>query len=197
MTNIRIEIAQPNELPVAASLASHAMIDLPENKVVFYGNRHRLEAYFRILFTKCPGKVMLAKDGDFIAGIMRIVEYPECQMPPKLALRLFPQMVYTIKGSIYRGIKLQKLWGKYDPQEYHWHLGPIAVAPEMQGKGIGGLMMVHFCKFIDSQNSAGYLETGTEKNVRFYKRFGFSVIDKAQFYDAVTWFMLRQKSGNK
>ena len=194
MSEIIIDTANPNELPEAACLACRAMIDLPENKAVFSGKRHRMESSFQILFKKNPGKVLLARDGDHIIGVMRMIEWPECKPSPLEGLKMLPSMVYALKGSLFRSMKLQALWAKYDPREHHWHFGPFAVKPEMQKQGIGNFMMNHFCKFIDSQNSAGYLETGTMENVRFYEKFGFSVISKASFYDAVTRFMWRPKS---
>lgn len=193
MTSVRIEKAMPNELPEAAFLASRAMIDLPENKIVFSGRRHRMEAVFRILFTNCPGRVLLAKKGDSIAGVMRVVEWPECRPPLMEGLRLLPFMASALKGSIFKSIKLDTLWTRHDPKEHHWHIDPIAVKPEIQRQGVGGLLMDYYCRFVDSRNSAGYLETGMEENVRFYEKFGFSVIGESPFYDAVNWFMWRPK----
>jgi hypothetical protein len=79
MAKIRIEAAMPDELPEAAYLASRAMIDLPENEVVFSGKRHRMEAAFRIVFENVPSQILLAKDANQIVGVMRMIEWPKCQ----------------------------------------------------------------------------------------------------------------------
>jgi hypothetical protein len=44
---------------------------------------------------------------------------------------------------------------------------------------------------LDAAHLAAYLETETARNVRFYERFGFEVIDRADVLGSPTWFMWR------
>ena len=53
------------------------------------------------------------------------------------------------------------------------HLGPIGVAPEAQGQGIGTALMNRYIEHLKQERSAGYLETDRPENVEFYKKFGF------------------------
>jgi len=78
-----------------------------------------------------------------------------------------------------------------DPDEPHLHLGPIGVAPETQGKGIGTALMNRYIEQLDQEHAPGYLETDRPKNVDFYKRFGFVVQAEEQVIGTPTWYMWR------
>ena len=58
----------------------------------------------------------------------------------------------------------------------HWYLALLAVAPNSQRKGIGGILLEPILKQADSQGLPCYLETSTEKAVRFYQKHGFDII---------------------
>ncbi len=82
-------------------------------------------------------------------------------------------------------------WGRHDPLEQHWHLGPIGVLPTHQGSGIGSILMERFCKEVDACLATAYLETDLDKNVRFYEKFGFTVISESKIFDVKNRYMLR------
>jgi predicted N-acetyltransferase YhbS len=66
--------------------------------------------------------------------------------------------------------------------EQHWRLGPVGVLPSHQGKGIGTTLLNRFCKEVDACLTPVYLETDTDKNVRFYERFGFQVVEETDIF---------------
>jgi len=78
----------------------------------------------------------------------------------------------------------------------HWYLQNIAVKPEEQRKGYGGLLMGAMLKKIDSEGLPIYLETNNEKNLSFYQRYGFEIIEHAIIpeTDVPLWCMLRKPS---
>jgi predicted N-acetyltransferase YhbS len=193
MSKITISAAKPDELPEAAELTSRAMINLPEVAVVFRGKRQRMEAVQRITYEKMPGQVFVAKDDSQIVGVMRVVEWPHCKLSPQENDKLLPSMKIALKDTLPRAMKFQQIWGRRDPKEHHWHLDPLAVLPESQGRGIGTQMMNYYCEYIDARDAAGYLETGTMDNVHFYERFGFSVIGEAPIFEVPTRLMWRSK----
>jgi len=194
MSAFSILMAKPEELDDAALLASHAMIDLPENVAVFRGNRQRMEHVFRIVFHRRPGRVFLAKDGMEIVGMMRIAEWPYCYPSPLLKLKLLPSMLLAMRDTMPRALKLQGVWARRDPKEHHVHFGPIAVKKESQRRGIGTALMKHLTEYADDIKENVYLETGTKRNVLFYSHFGFEIIDEASVLAATTWFMWRAKN---
>ena len=153
----------------------------------------KLEATFAARFKYLPGRVFVAElDGD-IVGAMRIVEWPDCQAPPLQSLKMMPSMLGAIDGlrPLMRVMKLLGAWKKHDPKEPHWHLEPLGVTPELQGKGIGSQMMKFYCQLIDSDGIAAYHETDRPENVPFYEKFGFKVVGQETIYGAPNWFLLR------
>jgi GNAT superfamily N-acetyltransferase len=64
---------------------------------------------------------------------------------------------------------------RHFPDEPTWYLQAFGVAPEAQGQGIGSRMILPVLERADANDQACYLETGTERNVRFYERFGFDI----------------------
>ncbi len=84
-----------------------------------------------------------------------------------------------------------RTWSKHHPTEPHWHLGPIAIVPELQGQGIGSQLLEHFCSHVDQAGQAAYLETDRPENVPLYERFGFKVTEEAPVLGVRNWFMWR------
>ena len=76
----------------------------------------------------------------------------------------------------------------------HWYLQTLGVEPAHQGKGYGSLLMEYMFEKIDKSNPLPvFLETSTEINVKFYKRFGFEVVKEGIIpsTDVEQWYLLR------
>jgi len=76
----------------------------------------------------------------------------------------------------------------------HWYLQTLGVEPAHQGKGYGSLLMEYMLEKIDNTNPLpAFLETSTEINVKFYKRFGFEVMKEGIIpeTDVEQWYLLR------
>jgi GNAT superfamily N-acetyltransferase len=84
-----------------------------------------------------------------------------------------------------------RAWRQRDPDSAHSHFGPIAVAPERQGTGVGRLLMQRYCAEVDGTAEPGYLETDRPENVRFYSRAGFEVVSETEVLGVRNWFMRR------
>ncbi|MBV9044108.1 MAG: GNAT family N-acetyltransferase, partial [Alphaproteobacteria bacterium] len=59
------------------------------------------------------------------------------------------------------------------PHERHYYLAFIAVAPRLQGIGLGGAILESCIAKIDAAHEAAYLENSNPKNTRLYERMGF------------------------
>jgi len=76
----------------------------------------------------------------------------------------------------------------------HWYLQTLGVEPAHQGKGYGSLLMEYMLEKIDTTNPLPvFLETSTEINVKFYKRFGFEVVREEIIpgTGVKQWYLLR------
>jgi GNAT superfamily N-acetyltransferase len=85
---------------------------------------------------------------------------------------------------------LQQFASKSPPQPY-WNLGPVGVDPEHQGRGIASAMLDAFCRMLDEQHAASFLETDGEKNVPLYAKFGYELTEQATVLGFPMWFMYR------
>lgn len=79
----------------------------------------------------------------------------------------------------------------------HRYLWVLGVDPPNQGKGLGGRLMEAGLARADAEGAVCYLETGLERNVRFYEKHGFKVVDegKSPGLCVQLWAMLREKTG--
>jgi ribosomal protein S18 acetylase RimI-like enzyme len=61
----------------------------------------------------------------------------------------------------------------------------------MQGQGIGSRLLREFCRIVDEEKTAAWLETDKEINVSFYQKHGFDVVAKDIVNGVPNWFMKR------
>ena len=89
-------------------------------------------------------------------------------------LRLLPMFVRLCGfPRLGRGSAMGESMEKHHPHDPHFYLAFIAVAPRLQGLGLGGAMMEASLKHIDETGAAAYLENSNPRNTRLYERFGF------------------------
>ncbi|MET3700129.1 acetyltransferase (GNAT) family protein [Bacillus oleivorans] len=62
----------------------------------------------------------------------------------------------------------------------HWYLMALGVDTIHQGKGLGSALIIPGISLAEKENLPCYLETFTEKNLAFYKKHDFRIIDKKQ-----------------
>lgn len=89
-------------------------------------------------------------------------------------LRLLPLFLRLCGLARFRrGAAMGDAMEKNHPHESHFYLAFIAVAPRLQGMGLGSAMMEANLKAIDARGAAAYLENSNPKNTRLYERSGF------------------------
>ncbi|MFX1379431.1 MAG: GNAT family N-acetyltransferase [Promethearchaeota archaeon] len=76
----------------------------------------------------------------------------------------------------------------------YWYLGPIAVDPKYQGKGFAGMLLRPMLRRIENEHTPIWLETNLERNVSFYKHFGFFILEEIIIpkTNIINWFMIRE-----
>jgi len=195
---IDIQKMSPNEHREVAQLLALAFEKMPSTLSVYKKLKNvnqKQEVLFEALISQKAGTVYIAKDQNDIVGMMRISQWPDCQMKPFEALKTLPLIVRTLgMRTLPRAMKMRGAWSKNDPKFPHWHLDPIGVHPNHQGKGIGSKLMAYYCDMVDENNDRAYLETDKAENVSFYEKFGYKVIKKEKVLDFTTWYMLRESS---
>jgi ribosomal protein S18 acetylase RimI-like enzyme len=78
--------------------------------------------------------------------------------------------------------------------EPHWYVAAIGVDPDSQGEGLGSVLMEHGIARADRDDKPIYLETETERNVGFYQRLGFDVVEefRPDVLNVPMWLMARR-----
>jgi ribosomal protein S18 acetylase RimI-like enzyme len=60
----------------------------------------------------------------------------------------------------------------------HWYLFILGVDTVHQGRGVGGQLIAPMLARCDEEKTPAYLETATERNLPFYERHGFKVVEE-------------------
>ncbi|MEI9995938.1 MAG: GNAT family N-acetyltransferase [Rhizomicrobium sp.] len=86
-------------------------------------------------------------------------------MPLFVRLCGFPRLL--------RGSAMADAMEKNHPAEKHFYLAFLAVAPRLQGLGLGGTLLEATVTRADTLGVPAYLENSNPKNTRLYERAGF------------------------
>jgi GNAT superfamily N-acetyltransferase len=95
-------------------------------------------------------------------------------------------------GRILRGLGQVEV---RHPDEPHLYLAVLGVDPSRQGQGIGSALIRPGLELCDRERLPAYLETGRERNLAFYGRHGFAVVDRLELPKGPpVWFLWREPS---
>ena len=187
-----------DELENAALLVGRAMRDNPNNVQAFGQDRgHRERALARMFLpvlqrTHAKGNVIGAFCEGKLLGVYGMTAPGRCQLRSCEKLRMVPAILLENSlSTTMRVLRWTSEWSRRDPRGPHWHLGPVAVDSNLQGRGVGGSMLAAFCACMDDWCTLSYLETDKSENVSFYQKFGFRVAGQANVLAVPNWFMSR------
>lgn len=192
---IVIQKYTPSLREATVSALAEAFVTNPLHVAAFGAGRvERNRLFFRIGFERMfTGAAFLALEGEKVRGYIHFNASPLC-LPPAEAVPAFAAAyLQPLEDALPHVIKWFSRWASLDPEEPHAHLGPIGVAPECQGRGVGTALMERYIEHLDREEIAGYLETDREVNVEFYKLFGFEVVREEQLIGVPTWYMRRPR----
>jgi ribosomal protein S18 acetylase RimI-like enzyme len=199
MTDLSLRALDHSEWRVAAGLLARGMRDNPVNVQAFgseSGPREKAMVRFFgpvVRGLQQRGSILAAVRGKAIVGVCGMAGPGRCQPTFGEKLRILPAVVIGNAASVpLRVLRWTGEWARRDPAEPHWHLGPVAVEPDLQGQGIGGAMVANFCAQMGERRALSYLETDKSENVRFYERFGYAVLAEGLVVGVPNWFMMRR-----
>jgi ribosomal protein S18 acetylase RimI-like enzyme len=155
---------------------------------------HRIEALTQLfggMIPMQPEPLRAREDGE-VVGVCGLLRPPECMVHAfgTMPADQFRPMLGDPADQA-RLVEWLQTWGKRDPDEPHFHLGPVAADAGKKGRGIGSAMMQAFCERVDRGHALAYLETDKDENVGFYERFGFETVGEATVIGVTNWFMRR------
>ena len=119
------------------------------------------------------GEVWMAEDGS-VATAWLPPDVPPSSGGFWEQLRLIP-LFWRLCGfpRFMRGSAMSEAMDKNHPHERHYYLSFIAVAPRLQGIGLGSALLEATLTRIDETGAPAYLENSNPKNTRLYERQGF------------------------
>jgi ribosomal protein S18 acetylase RimI-like enzyme len=91
----------------------------------------------------------------------------------------------------HRWARVYELLREHHPVESHWYLATIGVDPELWGRGIGTGLLSAWLQMVDADLEPAYLETDVDRNIRFYERAGFAVVEELRILGVGIWTMRR------
>jgi GNAT superfamily N-acetyltransferase len=187
------------ELGEAANLLGRGMCDNPANVRVFgitdaERRARALERFFGPVLAGLHQRGVIYgafREGSLV-GVCGMARPTFCRPTVLEKFGIVPSVVFgTPAGTALRVMTWAGEWARRDLAEPHWHLGPVAVDPQLQGQGIGTAMLTAFCSRVDDLSMLSYLETDKYENVRFYRKLGFDVVAAAEVLGVPNWFMSR------
>jgi GNAT superfamily N-acetyltransferase len=195
---IRIEKYSAAQLEAAIALLSDAFVTNPLHIAAFGSRRiDQNRLFFRIgLRHMFAGQAFVALVDDQVCGYVHFNASPHCLPAPEEIPTAAVTVLKPLGAAIPNVINWFARWCHLDPDEPHVHLGPIGVAPELQGRGVGTALMNRYLEHLKQEQSAGYLETDRPENVEFYQKFGFVVQHQEQLIGTPTWYMWRRQPEN-
>ncbi len=199
LEGLEIGALDPSEIGGALGVISRGMRDNPIHVAAFGEDPERRKRSLRRLFGAAFSAMglhehMLVARGEDgrIVGVMGMMPPGGCLPGPVQRLRMLPTLLRNGPRAAGRTMGWLGAWGKRDPEERHWHLGPVAVDAHLQGMGVGSKLMRVFSVQMDAAGEDAYLETDKPVNVRFYERFGFEVVGEEDVLGVPNWFMFRR-----
>ena len=190
----------PGELTEAACIVGDAMADNPVHLAVFgppeASNRRRQSELFAVIYRRTRPRLLVARLEGRPVGVLGMLAWPRCRLGVVDALRLALPVARILGSDLVKAARWRLAWGRHHPEEAHWHLGPVAVRPDLQRRGIGTALMGRFLDSVDADGLPAYLETDRPENVRWYGRFGFQVHHRIEVDGVPTWLMWRPAAGS-
>ena len=189
----------------AAQVLGKAFADEPVSVVIYrsFSPSRRVQALTLdfsaelVVSLRLGYPIQVNEDGKVVAAAL--IYPPGAYPPPRWEQWKF--LVKSVLGNGWYDVRSWVKWlnevDKIHPTEAHFYLEYIGVEPTYQGKGYGSMIMEHLVAKADQEAVGCYLENANPRNIPFYQRFGFKVVNEKYIIGFTTWFMWREPAGSR
>lgn len=183
-----IERLESPRIPEAAAMLRRAFDTDPMFRFLLPGERAR-HTWLRLLMAsalaECANRGEIwAAQLDGLAGAIGIVPpgHAHASIGSRIAslLRLLattptrpPSWRFVIHGP-----RVLQVLAAGHPRERHLYVQVLGADPSMHGRGVGAALIEKALARAAEEGAFAYLETTNERNLGFYGRFGFRVVDE-------------------
>jgi ribosomal protein S18 acetylase RimI-like enzyme len=170
------------DIPRISRALARAFEDDPIWRFLYPGDQDPVGKYATV-FDYFLRKVWLAENESYgLAGLQGAALW----MPPGRwhvgvldQLRMFPRMIAISGRKFPRALSVLRLIEKHHPTHTaHHYLAVLGVEPELRGRGFGAALLQPVLNRCDRDGTPAYLESSKERNVAFYERHGFQVLEE-------------------
>ncbi len=92
-------------------------------------------------------------------------------------LTMLPVLPF-VASNLGTTLRLLALIESKHPHEPHWYLATLGTAVDRQGTGVGSALLAPVLEHCDAEGVPCYLESSKERNLPFYRRHGFEVVEE-------------------
>jgi GNAT superfamily N-acetyltransferase len=177
-----VRAATAGDLPRLAEVLTRAFAEDPVTAWCFPNDSDRLArlgAFYAEIFLP---RMALGRDeiytDDRLSGVASWTPPGKGHATTIETLRLLPRLAAVCGRGLPRALRALAYLESQFPEELHWHLPFLGVAPERQGAGIGSALMRPILERCDREGIPAYLEASTPRNRSLYLRHGFVILDE-------------------
>ncbi|MEM8610333.1 MAG: GNAT family N-acetyltransferase [Myxococcota bacterium] len=125
-------------------------------------------------------------------------------LPPRVALKPKTDVRSVWSGlrtygprTLSRALSMLRDMSKHHPKDPHYYLFSIGTRRAAQGRGVGSALIRRGLERCDAEGVPAYLESSNEKNVPFYRRHGFELVEELRLAPdgPSMWLMWREPVG--
>jgi GNAT superfamily N-acetyltransferase len=149
--------------------------DVPEKK------QRRMRGYFKREVTRHLGHGDVVYTADGLPGAACWDPPDQWRIPVAQITRNMPFFLWSMGRRVPRALTglgmVEKAHAKVAP---HYYLALLGTATEHQGKGVGSALLQPILDRCDAEGIGAYLESSKDRNVPYYRRHGFEVVEEIQ-----------------
>ena len=197
MDDIEIRRMLPSEAEKVAEVDSYAYQNDPIVVAINQSNseetRKNRERQLLRMYTNNPQETFVAIHEGKIIGFIR--SFPCTGLFKDLSYSEGEHDHITNHEIEELSIEQRRKWWlmtmkSHDLDTPHSHVGPFAVLPEFQGRGVGSMLIEDY--FTRLEGVPSYLETFTATNARFYEKRGYELMVTDDVLGMKGYWLLRE-----
>ena len=151
--------------------------------------KQRIKKLMDYAFNICDsfGRVVLSENKTACA----LIFFPDKKMTTLKSILWDIKLVTNCIGlnGVSKALARERKIKSLQPKELLYYLWFIGVTPVEQSKGIGSMLLTEIIQDAESVNKTLCLETSTEKNIPWYKKFGFSIYNEMDLSNYRLFFL--------